>query len=462
MKENPEWLKQDLFQNIFEQKYGKQFRIKSFMLEKVDDPWDKTVNYRVQIETEFKMKKSSIFGCGSKKFEESLSYLLRMSPEKEIEMYDKVIPALEKLYAEKNKKVKFSEKPKKIYHDKVLLFEDYKSTCMQKIRDFSEKDLEAVLKKIAEFHAASAVYANDQSIDNFIIKAAESEDILDIFSRKVKPTIIEKCEDGEYFADKFFSDTVNDKYDSKEFNVLNHGQCWSNNILFGNDDIYFINYQLPNFGSPAHDLYFFLLSATNINDKTKKFDYFIKYYYDNLVDNLKLLGYKKEIPYLTDLRMSLIRHGIWARIAVCGVVSTSLSNEKVDLYTNEQYVSVLRDLLPWMDNRGLLEHKNPPHVALSQIEQVGHVEVKTSEIIEESIKIQNTLPESKVPSWINAEYFEEIVKKEMGGFSRITKLTSDLGKTVGENYAPLQLRINIEAELQGVGKYNQETIYSNN
>ncbi|KAL5274235.1 hypothetical protein ACFFRR_000785 [Megaselia abdita] len=446
--ENPAWLTQDIFQTVLESKYGKHFRIKSFAVQSIDNPWDKTPTYRVQIDLEFKIKNSStIFGCGNKKCEESISYLLRMSPLSEIQMYDKVIPAFEKLYSDKGRKVVFSQNTQKMYHNKVLLFEDPKSKCLQKIKDFSDEDLRKVLKNLADFHAASAIYAENNDLENLAIKVDKGKDILDVFIKKVKPTIVKTCENGEYLADKFFGEQVNDYFDWNEFNVLNHGQFWPNNILFGDsDNIYFTDFKLPKFGSPALDLYYFLLSAMPVGDKTKKFDYFIKYYYDCLIENLKFLGYKKEIPYLTDLRISLIRHGIWARIAICGVVGISLCTVKGNLYSNEKYVSVLQELLPWLDNRGLLEHRDPPKIPSKE----------EPSLIE---NVSNNDLDSRIPSWIKSGFFEEIVKKEMKGFSKITKFKCETGTTAGENYASLLLRVFIEAELEGVDNSAKQLSY---
>lgn len=452
MSNQPAWLTEDVFQKVFETKYGKNFQIKSFTVALIEDSWDKTPTYRVQTDIEFKAKNSSsIFGCGHKKFQETISYLLRLSPESEIEMFDKVIPAFEKLYADKGKNVIFSQKPQKIYHNMALLFEDPKSKCLKKFKNFHEDVLNQVLEKLAQFHAASAVYAGCNNMENLIIKVEKSKEILDIFVKKVKPTIIENCEQGKYFGDKFFGEKVVDFFDSKEFNVLNHGQCWSNNILFGNsDEIYFTDFQLPKFGSPALDLYYLLLSATTEIDKTKKFDYFIKKYYDCLVDNLKLLDYKKEIPYLTDLRISLIRHGIWARIAICGVVSISLRPDKGELYNNEAYVKVLQDLLPWMDNRGLLEHiDSPKAIVTPALPKPIEVVVDTIAIPEK--RNPSTKVDPRIPRWIKQEIFEQIVKKEMGGFSRITEFRTEAG-TSADNTS-LLLRTHIEAELEGVGNY---------
>lgn len=108
-----------------------------------------------------------------------------------------------------------------------------------------------------------------------------------------------------------------DKSDPNEFNALNHGDFWCNNMMFSHDafgnikEIHLIDFQTPTFGSVAQDLYYCLLTSTKFDDKLTKFDYYIKFYHANLVQNLKLLSYPKTLPSLRDLHLSLFKKGLW-------------------------------------------------------------------------------------------------------------------------------------------------------
>lgn len=109
------------------------------------------------------------------------------------------------------------------------------------------------------------------------------------------------------------------KKDPDEFNVLNHGDLWVNNIMFQyNEDgslreTYFIDFQMGRYGSPAQDLQYFLLSSTNLNNKIKYFDYFISYYHRHLIENLTLLHYKAKMPQLKDIHVALFKHSYWGK-----------------------------------------------------------------------------------------------------------------------------------------------------
>lgn len=106
--------------------------------------------------------------------------------------------------------------------------------------------------------------------------------------------------------------------DPEEFNVLNHCDGWSNNIMFQYNeqtsdllDTLFVDYQLPRVATPAQDLLYFILSSCQYDIKLNQFDYMIHFYHDKLVNNLELLKYSKNIPTLKDIHCMLIKYGIW-------------------------------------------------------------------------------------------------------------------------------------------------------
>lgn len=105
-----------------------------------------------------------------------------------------------------------------------------------------------------------------------------------------------------------------------EFNVLNHGDLWANNIMFqyngdgSLNETYFIDLQMSRYGSPAQDLIYFLLSSTSLDIKLKHFDYFISYYHRHLIDNLKHIKYEGKLPKLRDIHIALFKHDYWSKL----------------------------------------------------------------------------------------------------------------------------------------------------
>lgn len=188
------------------------------------------------------------------------------------------------------------------------------------------------------------------------------------------------------FQNLFFDEGIDEfirlrSTNSEIFNVLNHGDFWCNNILFkyssdGDlEDCLFVDFQNTNYGSPAQDLFYFIISSTQVDIKTSQFEYLIRYYHQHLAENLRLLKYPIEkIPSLIEIHKQLIAYGSWATftsVFTMGVVlldptdkanfENFLDNQKESVefknsvYSNWRYVQHINELLPWLFNRGFME-----------------------------------------------------------------------------------------------------------
>lgn len=58
-------------------------------------------------------------------------------------------------------------------------------------------------------------------------------------------------------------------------------------------------------------------------------------------------------------------------------------------------------------------------------------------------------PASNVPDWLQADLFLDVLKKTVKGFKEIKKFSTVCGSEVGENYATIMLRVNIQVQLEG-------------
>lgn len=56
---------------------------------------------------------------------------------------------------------------------------------------------------------------------------------------------------------------------------------------------------------------------------------------------------------------------------------------------------------------------------------------------------------SNVPDWVQGDLFLDVLKNTVKGFKEIKKFSTVCGSEVGENYATIMLRVNIEAQLEG-------------
>lgn len=319
---------------------------------------------------------------------------------REIEMYTKIIPKMEFLYKEKGQEIHFSPKFYPNTGNSIIL-EDLREIGFKNADRLKGLDLDhckAVLTQMAFFHAASAVlFERNGDFDNVVMKGVYTEDnraYVEAFNESLY-AILRKCmelsyENGSYFAAKVCKsskDITNaiinvGQIDYTKFNVINHGDCWTNNIMFKYDknetevlQCLFIDFQYCKYGSPSQDLYYFILSSAETDIKIKKFDYLIKWYYDKLIENLTLLEYRSEFPKLIDIHLALYEHGMWAIMTVVGIMGAALldptdqacmdnffkSDEigdkfKMAVYGNKRYIDAMNQLLPWMDCRGILDH----------------------------------------------------------------------------------------------------------
>lgn len=254
--------------------------------------------------------------------------------ETEAQMYHGVVPEFEQLYRSAGQRVAFVPKAFKLnVNAKHILLEDLTKRGFKTLKRQNGLDMEhckSVLKKMAQWHAASAVDTawHDTLNSKRGVLNENAKLLLDqMFNDAVKLTSgsVKKLPHCFEYHEKLlnlssnFTETLRKTYeiDPTEFNVLNHGDCWSNNIMFQYDSegklqsTYFVDLQVPLYGSPAMDLYYFIISSAKLELKIAHFDEMIKYYHDNLIDNLTLLKYKRQLPSLRSIHQMLIKYGLW-------------------------------------------------------------------------------------------------------------------------------------------------------
>ncbi|XP_073842848.1 uncharacterized protein [Musca autumnalis] len=316
-------------------------------------------------------------------------------------MYSEVVPEMEQIFADAGVNVKFGARSYTLpTNQPYVLLENLKEKDFRNANRLEGLDMDhtkCVLKKMAQWHAASAVriatkgmypdvyndgYVRPKSYD-FIKSMFES-------STKILFACIREYSNSDMYYDKVVKmhDSVGEKVfqtaDHKHdegFKVLNHGDAWVNNIMFQYNeetgeilDTYFVDYQIPRCTTPAQDLLYFIFSSTQLEIKLEKFDYLLAFYHRHLEENLKLLKYPKNIPTLRDIHLMIYKDGIWAYSTVANLLATVLCdpsdnanfdnligdsdaglNFKKQMFSNPRYRKHMEAILPWLLNRGLLE-----------------------------------------------------------------------------------------------------------
>lgn len=340
----PKWIEPKLFEKVLQESLGKYEKILNFKAFPALAPGENFATVMIKIEFEVLLKN------GEKQKE---SFMLKVAHNSElyskemtkwdmfsteVGMYQEVVPEFEEMYANKGLKVKFGANAYKLpINEQYVLLEDLTRKGFKnspRLECLNMEHCKAVLKKLAQWHAASAKRIEKKGLYDYkYAKGLFIESGRELFKNMLENSLKHLIKSAKnlrnheeylqhleqlkgYVVDLFYEQC---KLDEQEFNVLNHGDCWSNNIMFKYDkdgkleETYFVDLQVTGYGSPAQDLLYFIISSAQLDIKVNKFDYMIKYYHDNLVEHLKLLKYEKPVPKLKDLQMNLIKRGAWGK-----------------------------------------------------------------------------------------------------------------------------------------------------
>uniref|UniRef100_T1GGK0 CHK kinase-like domain-containing protein n=1 Tax=Megaselia scalaris TaxID=36166 RepID=T1GGK0_MEGSC len=179
-----------------------------------------------------------------------------------------------------------------------VLLEDLKTQGFKntdRLKGFDMDHIENVLNLMAKFHSASAVvfetkgpFSEELSKGAFNSATKNAYTYLfEWYEKNLEPCMRSFYKNGSYFADRFlnnipnFMDELMSIGQNESFKVLNHGDCWGNNIMFNYDsqgkvrETKFIDFQVPKYCSPVYDLYYFLISSASLELKFKHFNFFV-------------------------------------------------------------------------------------------------------------------------------------------------------------------------------------------
>ncbi|XP_017052324.1 uncharacterized protein LOC108095670 [Drosophila ficusphila] len=398
--EIPDWVKPEAFQDLLKSEVKDYKETKALRAKAGVAAGENYATIMLRLELDVETKDNSqvtkAFMLKTPYQSEAYRKLLEKTDIFDVErgMYLEVVPELEQLYRDVGLEVKFGAEAYEIKASNYyVLLEDLKPRGFKnvdRLKGLDQAHAENVLIKLAQWHAASAVRVDlkgpyDEKYRHGFFK---SEEIIDAFCNRSAKNLLKYIDqykgheaylkDLEIISEKL-TEAVHDLKEPKldEFNALNHGDGWSNNIMFQyNDrneisDTYFVDLQIPKWGSVAQDLYYFLISSTALDIKATKFDYFIWFYHSHLVKYLKLLNSSKPLPTLRSLRETLNKYSGWAfscSVAVMGFVLLDPrddadfdkivkedSNFTKSIFTNPRYIKHMEVLLPWLQKIGALE-----------------------------------------------------------------------------------------------------------
>ncbi|KAH8267615.1 hypothetical protein KR018_005525 [Drosophila ironensis] len=405
----PKWVNEEYFLPILEKDVDQFDKIVNFTPIAATAPGENYTSIMIRVIVDVLLKDGS---------DQRVSYILKTMLEadsgadvidgmglfpKERKMYEVHIPQFQRLYKEAGQDVELAPKCLHVESNEgciTLVFEDLSRQNFKNIdrlKGFDLPHMRRVLRKLAEFHAASAVARElNGPFDPIYMMSMYNEQSRQLFESlgEMRQTTFLKAMEtwdvdnvDKYIADmrtpkEFFEAALQvHQVDETEFNVLNHGDCWSNNIMFNykeNGDIdrtVFVDLQIGKWGTPAQDLWYLITTSAALDIKVKEFDHFIAIYHERLAECLALLNYSKPIPTLRDLHILMLKYGFFGPLTSMGVLVAVLfptdkdANMKMMMapgpeadalryktFVNPYFVNAMKLLLPFFENKGLMKY----------------------------------------------------------------------------------------------------------
>ncbi|XP_017083938.2 uncharacterized protein LOC108116513 [Drosophila eugracilis] len=483
----PEWLNETQFEELLAANVAQFSKIVGFRVKPAMAPGENyaTLMLRISIDVELTDKSTKLVSFMMKVPHKTpqMEQMLAMANffNSENAAYTEILPKLEELYKAKGLDIIFAPKAFKLDSKKepnlanTVLMNDLGQDGFKNLNRLECLNLEQTkfaLTKLAQFHAASAmnVQVNGPYSDLFVNGAfGGNKEVLMAFYEGMISSFrtafmanLKSFKNGEDFREKLdtaFKQIFLDfehlmKVEPNDFNVLNHGDCWMNNMLFKVDskgdveDMVFVDFQNPKYGPPTQDLFYMIITSVHIDYKLDYFDLFIRHYHEQLTKHLNLLGFSGKQLTLRELHILMYKHGSWAlfpSISVLPVVlldpdetatfdnflgdSEAGAKFKNLLFTNKRYHGYIERILPWLDNKGFLEaynHLIPPETPSSE------------------------LPENpnQILSWLNINDFEDVISSSNPEFEKILGGSWTSATKPGDNFASKLLKVDIQAQLK--------------
>ncbi|XP_058126728.1 uncharacterized protein LOC131292329 [Anopheles ziemanni] len=267
---------------------------------------------------------------------------------------------------------------------RTIVFEDLKAIgfrmCDRTHGGLDYAHLELVMRKIGKFHAASMLYAA-QSADNerqlrerysygFYNPQQKVEDypILAVFQTglekflsvatgwpELEAEILPKLQALLPTFKQRIADSVKPQRSTTRFHVLNHGDLWSNNLMFRYDDgavpreVMFVDYQLSCYGSPGFDLVYSLYNCPQADVRLTLLDDLLKVYYRSLSDVLQAANYAS-IPTFEAVRQEYEEYeffGLVCAVSMLPIIMMERSDDvdiSFDAFFDQKQAERIRDI----------------------------------------------------------------------------------------------------------------------
>ncbi|XP_017893445.1 uncharacterized protein LOC108633031 [Ceratina calcarata] len=247
------------------------------------------------------------------------------------------------------------------------------------------------IRALAKFHASSVALCEKEPKQKAIywkgmFSSEYPEDIVNFMvtsSKGIAAEVDKWPELGKRYGDKIRS-IVPKLYEKSlevmkrnddEFNVINHGDCWVNNMMFRYDENskpiehIFVDFQLCVYNSPAIDLHYFLATSPSEEVYTNHLEEVKEEYLRTLTLTMQKLNCKTSPPTMDELKRTLKERAFYALVASFTVLPLVVANKEdvievdelvnkdasLTYLTGEQLRKILTRRIPEFDELGLLD-----------------------------------------------------------------------------------------------------------
>uniref|UniRef100_A0A1L8DYL8 Putative ecdysteroid kinase n=1 Tax=Nyssomyia neivai TaxID=330878 RepID=A0A1L8DYL8_9DIPT len=318
---------------------------------------------------------------------------------REMEIYETVLDEFHKLLRSINDGTVFSahnywlDSTNRALILEDLMVREYK--CVNRIERMDVAHAKVALIKLAKYHATSIIFKqkNPQAFAKFSkgYFSRDKPDIREFFFRHFDGLIelVSTWKGYEYYVEKLikFKDLLVERgielYTSHEgnFNVLTHGDFWSNNMMFRYDsennpiDVIFVDFQIPQWNTPAIDIHYLIHTSIKEHLRFSKQNELVQMYYyalkETLIDGYKYTGY---FPTLHEFQIIILKSSLHALISALLIQPIIILDEKIesnlfllmnkdeagkkfthDMYHSPNTQEVVKNVLPVFDALGILD-----------------------------------------------------------------------------------------------------------
>ncbi|KAH8232673.1 hypothetical protein KR032_011416, partial [Drosophila birchii] len=409
----PDWINEKYFEKVLAQDEPDHVKVLKFTPVAAIPPGENFTSTMLRIYIKLEMKDGSV---------KTKTYIFKtMLPDerggndinefglfpKEAKMYEKYLPAYEALYKDAGWNIQLAPNcllTEERDGDIHFIFEDLSVKHFKNVDRTKGLDMEHMtraLHKLAEYHAASAVYEEqngpypEEFLEGFVTRKVKKFHV-DGFNLKEKSfkkaMLTWGMEDAEKYvkafpnAEQYWAQSLSTlDVDPNEFNVLNHGDFWSSNLMTSYlpdgkvDQLILVDFQITMWGSPAKDLLFFIILSAATDLRLKEFENFVRIYWERLIECLKVLKFKKPLPQLRDLQSSMYKktNSFYAFFSLLNHLPIILfptdkdsnlhnlsaeteegENLRLRMLSNPAFGNVMKDLYPFLYNRGILNYED--------------------------------------------------------------------------------------------------------